>query len=110
MQLKMFLTRLGPNAKCIITGDLSQIDLPRRMKSGLVEGLDILGDIEGIAKVFLTTDDVVRHRLVKAIIKAYDRNKSVEKDINSSHTKKTTQDGHSEDPISGQPENGSNTP
>ena len=109
MQLKMFLTRLGPSAKCIITGDLSQIDLPRRMKSGLIEGLDILGDIEGIAKVFLTADDVVRHRLVKAIIKAYDRNKSVEKDINSGYTK-TTQDGHSEDPISGQPENGSDTP
>ena len=110
MQLKMFLTRLGPNAKCIITGDLSQIDLPRRMKSGLVEGLDILGDIDGIAKVFLTTDDVVRHRLVKAIIKAYDRNKSVEKDINSARIKKTTEDGHSQDPISGKPEDGSDTP
>ncbi len=110
MQLKMFLTRLGPNAKCIITGDLSQIDLPRRMKSGLVEGLDILADIEGIAKVFLTADDVVRHRLVKAIIKAYDRNKSVEKDINSGHTKKTIQDGHSEDRISRQPKDEGNTP
>jgi phosphate starvation-inducible PhoH-like protein len=73
MQLKMFLTRLGPSAKCIVTGDLSQIDLPRRQKSGLVEGIDILKDISGIATIFLTSEDVVRHRLVKEIIHAYDR-------------------------------------
>lgn len=71
-QLKMFLTRLGPNAKCIITGDLTQIDLPRNQKSGLINALDILRDIEGISRVNLTTEDVVRHRLVKQIIKAYD--------------------------------------
>lgn len=73
MQLKMFLTRLGPSAKCIITGDPSQIDLPRSQRSGLFEGLDILLDIDGIAAVFLTADDVVRHRLVKEIIRAYDK-------------------------------------
>ena len=72
MQLKMFLTRLGPSAKCIITGDLSQIDLPRRQVSGLLKGLDILSSIQGIGKVFMTADDVVRHRLVKQIILAYD--------------------------------------
>lgn len=71
-QLKMFLTRLGPNAKCMITGDPSQIDLPHHQKSGLLTALDILGDINGIARVNLTTEDVVRHRLVKEIIKRYD--------------------------------------
>ncbi len=71
-QLKMFLTRLGPTAKCIITGDLSQIDLPRHQKSGLYTALDILTDIDGVAKVFLDAEDVVRHQLVKAIIKKYD--------------------------------------
>ncbi len=73
LQLKMFLTRLGPNAKCIITGDLSQIDLPRKQTSGLIQGLDILKDITGIATIFLTPEDVVRHRLVKEIILAYDK-------------------------------------
>lgn len=71
-QIKMFLTRLGPSAKCIITGDLSQIDLPRNQKSGLYRALDILGDLDGIAKLILTSEDVVRHRLVKDIITRYD--------------------------------------
>ena len=70
-QLKMFLTRLGPSAKCIITGDLSQIDLPKHQGSGLYRSLDILGKLEGIGKVFLDANDVVRHRLVKDIIRAY---------------------------------------
>lgn len=72
-QLKMFLTRLGPNAKCIITGDLSQIDLPRRQQSGLIKSLNILKEIEGIGMLQLTSADVVRHRLVKQIIDAYER-------------------------------------
>ena len=71
-QIKMFLTRLGPSAKCIITGDLTQIDLPYHQKSGLRHALEILGDIEGIGRIQLTTEDVVRHRLVKEIIKAYE--------------------------------------
>jgi len=70
-QLKMFLTRLGPSAKCIITGDLSQIDLPRHQKSGLYTALDILSDLEGVGKIFLNAEDVVRHRLVKDIIVRY---------------------------------------
>lgn len=70
-QIRMFLTRLGPSAKCIITGDPSQIDLPRNQKSGLFKALDILPDIKGIGRVDLTADDVVRHRLVKEIIKKY---------------------------------------
>ncbi len=71
-QIKMFLTRLGPSAKCIITGDLSQIDLPSRQRSGLHSAIDILEPIDGIATVYLSADDVVRHKLVKEIIKAYE--------------------------------------
>ena len=73
MQLKMFLTRLGPSAKCIITGDISQIDLPHNQRSGLKHSINILEDTEGIGVVYLTTDDVVRHRLVKEIIIAYSK-------------------------------------
>jgi phosphate starvation-inducible PhoH-like protein len=71
-QIKMFLTRLGPSAKCIVTGDPSQIDLPGHQKSGLFRALDILPGISGIARVRLTAEDVVRHRLVKEIILRYD--------------------------------------
>ncbi|MEZ4883912.1 MAG: PhoH family protein [Chitinophagales bacterium] len=70
-QLKMFLTRIGPNAKCIITGDLTQIDLPRNVKSGLKQSIHILEHIKGISHVYLSTEDVIRHKLVKQIIKAY---------------------------------------
>lgn len=73
LQLKMFLTRLGPSAKCIITGDLSQIDLPGHQKSGLRQSMEILDGVSGIAVLNLTAEDVVRHRLVKEIIKAYDK-------------------------------------
>jgi len=76
LQLKMFLTRMGPNAKFIITGDLTQIDLPRKSMSGLVKAVNILEGIKGIEFAYLTFEDVVRHKLVKNIIKAYD--KSVE--------------------------------
>ncbi|MBT8229214.1 MAG: PhoH family protein, partial [Bacteroidia bacterium] len=72
-QIKMFLTRLGPSAKCIITGDLSQVDLPYNQKSGLFKALDILSDVNGIAKLFLSSEDVVRHRLVKDIIDRYEK-------------------------------------
>jgi phosphate starvation-inducible PhoH-like protein len=73
VQIKMFLTRLGPSAKCIITGDLSQVDLPRHQTSGLHKALDILSDLDGIAKLFLNSDDVVRHKLVKDIINRYEQ-------------------------------------
>ena len=73
MQIKMFLTRLGPSAKAIITGDLSQIDLPGNVSSGLRRATEILGHLDGIATVHLNADDVVRHRLVKEIIKAYEK-------------------------------------
>ncbi len=71
VQIKMFLTRLGPNAKCILTGDLTQIDLPARQRSGLGKAITILKDLDGIGYVQLSEEDVVRHRLVKSIIKAY---------------------------------------
>jgi len=73
MQIKMFLTRLGPLSKAIITGDKSQIDLPRNQKSGLVEAQHILRDVKGIGFVELDARDVVRHRLVKDIIEAYEK-------------------------------------
>ncbi|HQV78543.1 MAG TPA: PhoH family protein [Chitinophagales bacterium] len=72
LQLKMFLTRIGPSAQCIITGDMSQIDLPKNQQSGLKKTLMILEGIKGIGMIHLTSEDVVRHRLVKEIIKAFD--------------------------------------
>jgi phosphate starvation-inducible PhoH-like protein len=75
LQIKMFLTRIGSNAKAIITGDLTQVDLPKNQKSGLEKATKILKNIDGIAHIELDEEDVVRHRLVKAIIRAYDRDK-----------------------------------
>ncbi|MBC7914263.1 MAG: PhoH family protein, partial [Pyrinomonadaceae bacterium] len=71
MQIKMFLTRMGPSAKFIVTGDVTQIDLPKKQQSGLQTALRILTDIKGIDIIYLNGDDVVRHKLVKAILKAY---------------------------------------
>jgi phosphate starvation-inducible PhoH-like protein len=72
-QMKMFLTRLGLNSRVVITGDKTQIDLPRRADSGLLEVERILAGIDGIALVYLDAKDVIRHRLVKDIIRAYER-------------------------------------
>ncbi|WP_311551027.1 PhoH family protein [Prevotella pallens] len=71
-QIRMFLTRLGMNSKMIITGDLTQIDLPFHQKSGLKEAVEILNDTEGIAIVKLSQKDIVRHKLVTKIVNAYD--------------------------------------
>jgi phosphate starvation-inducible PhoH-like protein len=71
LQLKMFLTRMGPTAKFIVTGDVTQIDLPKKAQSGLHNALRILTDIKGIDVIYLTGEDVVRHKLVKQILKAY---------------------------------------
>ncbi len=73
LQLKMFLTRMGPHAKFIITGDLTQIDLPKKQQSGLLKALKILEKVKSIHTQYLTYEDVVRHKLVKDIIKAYDK-------------------------------------
>ncbi len=72
MQMKMFLTRLGANSRAIITGDITQIDLPQRATSGLVQAAQILSGVEGISFVYLGKGDVVRHQLVRDIIEAYD--------------------------------------
>lgn len=73
MQIKMFLTRMGPHSKVIVTGDRSQVDLPKKQSSGLIESLHILKDVKGIAVIHLDSSDVVRHKIVKDIIRAYDK-------------------------------------
>ena len=73
LQIKMFLTRIGPNAKAIITGDPTQVDLPKNQQSGLFKATRLLKNIDGISYIELGEEDVVRHRLVKAIIKAYNK-------------------------------------
>ena len=72
-QMKMFLTRLGFNSKAVITGDITQIDLPDSKKSGLIEAQRVLREVEDIAIVTFTEKDVVRHKIVQDIIKAYER-------------------------------------
>ncbi len=73
-QIKMFLTRLGMNAKMIITGDVTQIDLPLSQQSGLIHAMNILKNVEGIAKIEFNKKDIVRHKLVQRIVEAYEKN------------------------------------
>ena len=83
-QLKMFLTRMGRNAKFIITGDITQIDLPQKQQSQLVMAINILGNIEGIAVIEFNSKDIIRHKLVRQIVDAYHEtsmNKSSQKEI-----------------------------
>ena len=75
MQLKMFLTRMGPSAKFVITGDVTQIDLPKHQPSGLLQAMKILPKTEGIDFVYLDKQDVIRHKIVKRIIEIYDNSK-----------------------------------
>ena len=84
-QMKMFLTRLGLNSKAIITGDITQIDLPSKSVSGLIEAKDILKNIEGVGFVSFDKSDVVRHRLVKDIINAYEKFRNGDSPDNSKH-------------------------
>ena len=72
-QMKMFLTRMGVGSKVVVTGDVTQIDLPDKVRSGLIDALHVLRNVEGIAQVRLTEKDVVRHRLVQQIVKAYEQ-------------------------------------
>lgn len=81
LQIKMFLTRIGPNAKAIITGDLTQVDLPKNQKSGLLKASRILNNVEGIGYIELDEEDVVRHKLVKAILRAYDKENQREQEF-----------------------------
>jgi len=78
-QIKMFLTRMGQNTKMIITGDLTQIDLPRNVKSGLKEAKEVLKDVKGIAFVEMDERDIVRHKLVTRIVNAYHKYESEKK-------------------------------
>ena len=79
-QIKMFLTRLGMNAKMIVTGDITQIDLPRTEQSGLIHSLRVLKNIPGIATVEFNKKDIVRHRLVQRIVEAYEKEEEKEKE------------------------------
>jgi len=83
MQIKMFLTRMGINSKVIVTGDMTQIDLPPSQKSGLIESLDVLRNVKGISKVEFTVKDIVRHRLVRQIVEAYDKHSKRKKALES---------------------------
>ncbi|HLG03732.1 MAG TPA: PhoH family protein, partial [Bacteroidia bacterium] len=74
-QLKMFLTRMGPTARFVVTGDLTQVDLPRNQPSGLIQAAKLLKGAEGIDFVFLDSRDVIRHKLVKRIVEIYDNAK-----------------------------------
>lgn len=76
MQMKMFLTRLGANSKAIVTGDITQIDLPPKTQSGLIQAKEILSNIEGVGFVYFDKGDVVRHKLVKDIINAYEKHEN----------------------------------
>lgn len=71
-QIKMFLTRMGHDTKMIITGDMTQVDLPRSVRSGLAEAIQVLGGVKGISMIMMNDKDIVRHRLVTSIVKAYD--------------------------------------
>jgi phosphate starvation-inducible PhoH-like protein len=74
-QLKMFLTRMGKTAKFIVTGDITQIDLPDRNDSGLVKAVELLADINGISTIYFDSRDIIRHKLVKYIVEAFRKNK-----------------------------------
>lgn len=87
MQMKMFLTRIGPNAKAIITGDMTQVDLPKNQKSGLAKAARILKNIDGISLIELDGEDVVRHRLVKKIIVAYEKESIREEELEEQRIK-----------------------
>ena len=81
MQMKMFLTRLGVTSKAIITGDITQIDLPINDRCGLIDAAKILKKVDGISFVYFDETDVVRHTLVKNIIKAYAKNDTKTKKV-----------------------------
>jgi phosphate starvation-inducible PhoH-like protein len=102
MQMKMFLTRMGQTARFVITGDMSQVDLPHRQRSGLAYALDILNDVEGIGIVRLTQSDVIRHNLVKRIIDAFDKAEAAEK---AAAYEKKKQDNDDEHPRRGRQRN-----
>jgi phosphate starvation-inducible PhoH-like protein len=90
MQMKMFLTRMGMTAKFVVTGDMSQVDLPHRQRSGLAYALDVLKEVEGIGIIRLGQNDVIRHSLVKRIIDAFDKAEQEEKERRIESESKTS--------------------
>ena len=94
-QIKMFLTRLGMNAKMIVTGDVTQIDLPPSTTSGLIQAMQILKGVNGIGKIEITKKDIVRHKLVQRIVEAYDKfDDKRKKEIKEAKEKKTNIDNN----------------
>ena len=87
-QIKMFLTRMGMNTKMIVTGDMTQIDLPSSQKSGLVQAMHILRDVKGISFIELNKKDIVRHKLVTRIVEAYEKFEERQKEERADATKK----------------------
>jgi len=75
-QMKMFLTRMGQNARIVVTGDITQVDLPVAIRSGLADAIDRLAKVQGVATVLLDRSDIVRHPLVQAIVNAYEDEES----------------------------------
>jgi phosphate starvation-inducible PhoH-like protein len=99
-QMKMFVTRLGFNSKAVITGDVTQIDLPNSRRSGLVEAVDVLKNVQGLSFVYLDESDVVRHHLVQRIVRAYDEHKTrVSEEQLSLLDSKSTANGNGSPPI-----------
>jgi phosphate starvation-inducible PhoH-like protein len=80
-QMKMFLTRMGNNSKAVITGDITQIDLPNPRKSGLVDAINVLDGVEGIVFCHFVDGDVVRHALVQRIVRAYESSKPQQQEL-----------------------------
>jgi phosphate starvation-inducible PhoH-like protein len=108
-QMKMFLTRLGYDSKAVITGDVTQIDLPAQQGSGLIDALGVLRDVEGIGFMRFTDLDVVRHPLVQAIVRAYDRRSAGLLDArngNGNGNGPRSEGGHGESPREGEGEGG----
>ncbi len=95
-QMKMFVTRMGFNSKAVITGDITQIDLPNARRSGLLEAVDVLQQVDGISFVYFDESDVVRHQLVQRIVRAYDEFKSrqAEGQLDLLENKQTVQNGN----------------
>jgi phosphate starvation-inducible PhoH-like protein len=96
-QIKMFMTRLGMNAKMIITGDVTQIDLPRSTQSGLIQALRILDGVQGVGKVEFGKKDIVRHQLVQRIVEAYERFDEAQKAERSAHADDAAADSNQEE-------------
>ena len=88
-QIKMFLTRMGMNTKMIVTGDMTQIDLPSSQTSGLIQALKILKGVKGISFIELNKKDIVRHKLVTHIVEAYEKFEEKQKTLHSCHSERS---------------------